>query len=150
LRHRIKQTPFKALVRAVGDKALERGSKIFRVSAYRNSRVCPIHFVRLKRTEDWHILKCPLGHYVDRDYASVTNMLWKITPKAWTKGVWWSLKGLSKNMNWRKHEDESNSIIPYGIVTLLQHIMENTKASLKQSPAVLARGNPMNHHRRSQ
>jgi len=149
LRHRIKQTPFKALVRAVGDKALERGSKIFRVSAYRNSRVCPIHFVRLKRTDDWHILKCPLGHYVDRDYASVTNMLWKITPKAWTKGVWWSLKGLSKNMNWRKHEDESNSLIPYGIVTLLWTLLKTLTAS-EQSPAVLARGNPMNHHRRSQ
>jgi IS605 OrfB family transposase len=96
LRHRIKQTPFKALVRTVEDKALERGSKIFRVSSYRNSRVCPIHFVRLERTEDWHILKCPLGHYVDRDYASILNMMWKVTPEAWTKGVWW---GLRKNMN---------------------------------------------------
>jgi hypothetical protein len=72
------------------------------------------------------------------------NMTWKITPKAWTKGVWWSLKGLSKNMNWRKHEDKSNPIIPHGIVTLLQHIMENAKASLEQSPAMLARGSPMN------
>jgi len=74
-------------------KALERGSRLVRVSSYRNSRVCPIHFVRLERTEDWHILKCPLGHYVDRDYASVTNMLWKITPKAWTKGVLVEFKG---------------------------------------------------------
>jgi len=72
--------------------------------------------VRLERTDDWHTLQCPLGHYVDRDYASVMNMTWKITPKAWTKGVWWSLKGLSRNMNWRKHEDESNPIIPYEIV----------------------------------
>jgi transposase len=96
LRHRIKQTPFKALEEAVEGKALERGSKIFRVSSYRNSRVCPIHFVRLERTEDWHILKCPLGHYVDRDYASILNMMWKVTPEAWTKGVWW---GLRKNMN---------------------------------------------------
>jgi len=144
LRHRIKQIPFKKLESAVEDKALERGSKLFRVSAYRNSRVCPIHFVRLERTEDWHILQCPLGHLVDRDYASVMNMTWKITPKAWTKGVWWNLKGLSRNMNWRKHEGESNLLIPYGIVTLLQHIMENAKASLEQSPAMLARGKPMN------
>jgi IS605 OrfB family transposase len=143
LRHRIKQTPFKALEKAVEEKALERGSRIFHVSAYRNSRVCPIHFVRLERTDDWHTLQCPLGHYVDRDYASVMNMTWKITPKAWTKGVWWSLKGLSRNMNWRKHEDESNPIIPYEIVKYLQHIMENAKAS-EQSPAVLARGKPMN------
>jgi IS605 OrfB family transposase len=144
LRHRIKQTPFKKLEEAVGDKALESGSRIFRVSAYRNSKTCPVHFTKLKSTNDWHTLQCPLGHYVDRDYASVTNMLWKITPKAWTKGVWWSLKGLSRNMDWRKHEDKSNPIILHGIVTLLQHIMENTKASLEKSPAVLARGKPMN------
>jgi Putative transposase DNA-binding domain. len=61
LRHRIKQTPFKALERAVRDKALERGSKLVRVSSYRNSRVCPIHFTRLERTDDWHVLKCPKG-----------------------------------------------------------------------------------------
>jgi len=82
LRHRIKQTPFKALEKAVGDKALERGSKIFHVSSYRNSRVCPIHFTRLERTDDWHVLKCPLGHLVDRDYASILNMLWKTPHKA--------------------------------------------------------------------
>ena len=143
LRHRIKQTPFKALVRAVEGKALERGSKIFHVSSYRNSRVCPIHFVRLERTEDWHILKCPLGHLVNRDYASVTNMAWKLTPEAWTKAFWWNLK-YSRKMNWREHEGKSNPLVPYGIVTLLQHIMENAKASLEQSPAVLARGKPMN------
>jgi transposase len=141
LRHRIKQTPFKALEEAVGDKALERGSRIFHVSAYRNSRVCPIHFTRLGKTDDWHTLQCPLGHYVDRDHASVMNMLWKITPKAWTKGVWWDLR---KRMEWEEYEGKSNPLIPYGIVTLLQHIMENAKASLEQSPAVPARGSPMN------
>ena len=129
--------------KAVEGKALERGSRIFHVSSYRNSRVCPIHFVKLERTDDWHTLKCPLGHYVDRDYASVINMDWKLTPESWTKAFWWNMKNLSKNMDWRKHEDESNPLIPYGIVTLLQHIMENTKAS-EQSPAMLARGNPMN------
>jgi IS605 OrfB family transposase len=140
LRHRIKQTPFKALEEVVEDKALERGSKIFRVSSYRNSRVCPIHFVRLEKTDDWHVLKCPLGHLVDRDYASILNMLWKTTPEAWVKGIWW---GLRKKMGWREYEQKSNSLIPYGIVTLLQHIMENTKAS-EESPAVPARGKPMN------
>jgi transposase, IS605 OrfB family, central region len=146
LRHRIKQTPFKNIEKAVEDKALERGSKLFHVSSYRNSRVCPIHFVRLERTDDWHILKCPLGHLVNRDYASVTNMAWKLTPEAWTKAFWWNLK-YSRKMNWREHEGKSNPLVPYGIVTLLQHIMENAKASLEQSPAVLARGKPMNHHR---
>jgi len=140
LRHRIKQTPFKKLEEAVEDKALERGSKLFRVSSYRNSRICPIHFVRLERTEDWHILKCPLGHYVDRDHASVMNMLWKTTPESWTKAFWWNMK---REMNWRKHEGESNPLVPHEIVILLQFIMKRIKAS-EESPAVLARGNPMN------
>jgi len=139
LRHRIKQIPFKA----VEDKALERGSKIFRVSSYRNSRVCPIHFVRLERTEDWHILQCPLGHLVDRDYASVTNMAWKLTPESWTKAFWWNMKNLSKNMGWREHEGKSNPIIPYTTVQYL-HAMLKTFTASEESPAVLARGKPMN------
>jgi len=142
LRHRIKQIPFKNIEKAIEDKALERGSKIFRVSAYRNSRVCPIHFTRLEKTDDWHVLKCPLGHYVDRDHASILNMLWKTTPEAWVKGIWWDLR---KKMDWGEYEDRHNPLVPYGIVTLLQFIMKRIKAS-EQSPAVLARGKPMNHH----
>jgi len=140
LRHRIKQTPFKALEKAVKDKALERGSRIFHVSSYRNSKVCPIHFVRLERTDDWHTLKCPFGHYVDRDHASVMNMTWKLTPEAWVKGVWWNMK---REMNWRKHEDESNPIIPYPIMQYI-HAMLKTFTASEQSPAMLARGKPMN------
>jgi len=140
LRHRIKQTPFKNLESAVKDKALERGSKLFRVSAYRNSRVCPIHFVRLKSTDDWHTLYCPVDHYVHRDYASVMNMMWKTTPEPWTKGVWWNMK---KDMNWRKHEGESNPIIPYPIMQYI-HAMLKTFTASEESPAVLARGKPMN------
>jgi IS605 OrfB family transposase len=140
LRHRIKQTPFKALEKAVGDKALERGSKIFRVSSYRNSRVCPIHFTRLKSTNDWHTLQCPLGHYVDRDHTSVMNMIRKTTPEAWTKGVWWNMK---REMDWREYEQKSNPLIPYTIVQHLHAILRAFTAS-EQSPAVLARGKPMN------
>jgi IS605 OrfB family transposase len=140
LRHRIKQTPFKALEKAVEGKALERGSKLFHVSSYRNSRVCPIHFTRLEKTDDWHVLKCPLGHYVDRDYASVMNMLWKTTPEAWTKGVWWNLR---REMNWGEHEGKSNPIIPKYIIQHLHAILKTFTAS-EQSPAVLARGKPMN------
>jgi IS605 OrfB family transposase len=140
LRHRIKQIPFKNIERAVEDKALERGSRIFHVSAYRNSRVCPIHFTRLEKTNDWHTLYCPLGHYVDRDYASVVNMLWKITPESWTKGVWWNLR---REMDWGEYEGKSNPLVPHEIVILLQFIMKRIKASLEQSPAVLARGSPM-------
>ncbi|MFP3296928.1 MAG: zinc ribbon domain-containing protein [Vulcanisaeta sp.] len=143
LRHRIKQTPFKAVERAVGDKALERGSKLFHVSSYRNSRVCPVHFVRLKETNDWHILYCPKGHYVNRDYASVMNMNWKLTPEAWIKAFWWNMKSLSKNMDWRKHEGESNPLIPYEIVKHIHAVLKTFTAS-EESPAVLARGKPMN------
>jgi Putative transposase DNA-binding domain. len=142
LRHRIKQTPFKKLEKAVGDKALERGSKLFRVSSYRNSRVCPIHFTRLEKTDDWHILQCPLGHYVDRDHASVMNMNWKLTPEAWTKAFWWNMR---KRMDWREYEGKSNTTIPYTIVQYL-HAMLKTFTASEESPAVLARGNPMNHH----
>jgi IS605 OrfB family transposase len=140
LRHRIKQTPFKALEKTVGDKALERGSKLFHVSAYRNSRVCPVHFVRLESTNDWHTLQCPFGHYVDRDYASVTNMAWKLTPEAWTKAFWWNMK---REMNWREYEGESNPIIPQNIVKHIHTTLKEFKAS-EQSPAMLARGKPMN------
>jgi IS605 OrfB family transposase len=140
LRHRIKQTPFKALEKAVEEKALERGSRVFHVSSYRNSRVCPIHFTRLEKTDDWHVLKCPLGHLVNRDYASVMNMAWKLTPEAWVKGVWW---GLRKRMDWREHEGKSNTNIPYPIVQYLHAILRTFTAS-EQWPAMLARGSPMN------
>jgi len=141
LRHRIKQIPFKALEKAVEDKALERGSRIFHVSSYRNSRVCPVHFVRLRETNDWHILYCPLGHLVDRDYASVMNMAWKLTPESWTKCVWWDLR---KRMDWREHEEKSNPLIPYPIVYHLHATLREFMASLEKNPAVLARGKPMN------
>jgi IS605 OrfB family transposase len=143
LRHRIKQTPFKNLESAVEDKALERGSKLFHVSSYRNSRVCPIHFTKLEKTDDWHILKCPFGHYVDRDHASVMNMTWKLTPEAWTKGVWWDLR---REINWREYEGRSNPLVPHEIVKYMHAVLKTFKAS-EESPAVLARGKPMNHHR---
>jgi transposase len=139
-RHRIKQTPFKVLVRAVKDKALERSSKLIRVSSYRNSRICPIHFVKLERTDDWHTLYCPRGHYVDRDYASVINMDWKLTPEAWSKGVWWDLR---KKMDWEECEGNSNPFVPYEIVKYIHAVLKTFTAS-EQSPAVLARGSPMN------
>jgi transposase, IS605 OrfB family, central region len=59
LRHRIKQTPFKKLVRAVEDKAAEVGSVVFYVSSFRISRMCPIHFALLEDGGDWHVLRCP-------------------------------------------------------------------------------------------
>jgi len=140
LRHRIKQTPFKSIERAVEDKALERSSRIFRVSSYRNSRVCPIHFVKLEETNDWHTLQCTLGHYVDRDHASIMNMAWKVTPEGRVKGVWWDLR---KKMEWGEHEGESNPIIPYTTVQHLHAALKTFTAS-EESPAMPARAKPMN------
>jgi hypothetical protein len=87
-------------------------------------------------------LQCPLGHLVDRDYASVVNMAWKLTPEAWTKGVWWDLR---KRMDWREYEGKSNTTIPYTIVQYL-HAMLKTFTASEQWPAMLARAKPMNHH----
>jgi len=98
LRHRIKQTPFRKLMRAVEDKAREVGSVVVYVSSYRNSKVCPIHFALLEDGGDWHVLRCPHGHVVDRDAAAVLNMLWKTTPTGWVKGVWWDVKEAKKRL----------------------------------------------------
>jgi len=141
LRHRIKQIPFKALERAVEDKALEHGSKLFHVSSYRNSKVCPEHFMVMRKTDDWHTLYCPKGHLVDRDYASVMNMTWKTTPEAWTKAFWWNMK---REMNWRKHKGKSNPLIPYKIVQYIHAVLKTFVARLERCPAMLAQGKPMN------
>jgi putative transposase len=98
LRHRIKQTPFKKLIRAVEDRARETGSVVVYVSPYRNSKVCPIHFALLKDNGSWHALYCPHGHAVDRDAAAVLNMLWKITPEGVMKAVWWDVKEVRKRL----------------------------------------------------
>jgi IS605 OrfB family transposase len=139
-RHRVSQIPFKSIEKTVEDKALERGSKLVRVSSYRNSKTCPVHFVRLKSTNDWHVLYCPKGHYMHRDYTSILNMLWKVTPEGWVKGVWWDLR---REMNWREYEDKHNPVIPQNIVQYIHAVLKSFVAS-EQCPAVLARGSPMN------
>ena len=98
LRHRVKQTPFRKLMRAVEDKARETGSVVVYVSPYRNSKVCPIHFALLKNGGVWHVLHCPHGHPVDRDATAVLNMLWKTTPTGWVKTVWWDLKDVKRRL----------------------------------------------------
>jgi len=115
LRHRIKQIPFKKLVRAVEDKARETGSVVVYVSPYRNSKVCPIHFAPLRDNGDWHLLRCPHGHAVDRD-AAVLNVLWKTTPTGWVKGVWWEMKDVRGD--WRGREDSCRKSSQRGRIRL--------------------------------
>jgi IS605 OrfB family transposase len=146
LRHRIKQTPFRKILRAVEDKAAEGGSAVFYVSSFRNSKVCPIHFAKLENGDDWHALHCPHGHAVDRDAAAVLNMLWKITPEGVVKGVWWDVKEAKKRLKKgivpREAVGKANPIIPRPVVHAVWASLKSLKAGDKW-PAVLARAAPM-------
>jgi putative transposase len=148
LRHRIKQTPFKKLIRAVEDKARETGSVVVYVSPYRNSKVCPIHFTLLRDNGGWHALHCPRGHVVDRDAAAAAlNMLWKITPEGVVKGVWWDVneigKRLKKEIVPKEAVGKANPIIPRPVAYVVWASLKTLKAGGKW-PAVLARAAPMN------
>ena len=148
LRHRIKQIPFRKLVRTVEDKAAEVGSSIFLISSFRNSRVCPIHFAKLEDGGDWHTLWCPHGHEVDRDAAAVLNMLWKITPEGVTRGVWWrSLRGMKLEREELVPEGLTKRKtplvkIPWPVVYAVWISLRALKAGDKW-PAVLARAASM-------
>jgi len=146
LRHRIKQTPFRKLIRAVEDKARETGSVVVYVSSYRNSKVCPIHFTLLRDNGSWRTLHCPRGHVVDRDTAAVLNMLWKTTPTGWVKGVWWDVKEVRKRLRKKVVPKEvvkkANPIFPRPIVHAVWTLLRSLKAGDKW-PAVLARTAPM-------
>ncbi len=146
LRHRVKQTPFRKLIRAVEDKAREAGSVVVYMSSYRNSKVCPIHFTLLRDNGGWHALHCPRGHAVDRDAAAVLNMLWKITPEGVVKGVWWDVKEVRKRLRKgivpREAVGKVNPIIPRPVAYAVWTSLGTLKAS-PQWPAVLARAAPM-------
>ena len=146
LRHRVKQTPFKKLVRAVEDKARETGSAVFYVSSFKNSKVCPIHFAKLEDGGGWHVLHCLHGHVVDRDAAAVLNMLWKITPEGVVKAMWWDVKEVRKRLGKglvpREAVKKANPIIPRPIIHAVWASLKALKAS-SQWPAVLARAAPM-------
>jgi len=146
LRHRIKQTPFRKILRAVEDKAREAGSVVVYVSPYRNSKVCPIHFTLLRDNGGWHALHCPHGHVVDRDAAAVLNMLWKATPTGWVKAVWWDVKEVRKRLKKgivpREAVRKTNPIIPRPIIHAVWTSLMAQKAGNKW-PAVLARAAPM-------
>jgi len=147
LRHRVKQTPFKKLVRAVEDKAAEVGSVVFYVSSYRNSKVCPIHFTLLRDNGGWHVLHCPRGHVLDRDAAAVLNMLWKITPEGVVKAMWWDVKEARKRLEKggglvpRELAKRRNALVTWPVVRAVLASLRSLKAGNKR-PAVLARAAP--------
>ncbi|MFZ8842131.1 MAG: hypothetical protein ACO2PM_25025 [Pyrobaculum sp.] len=145
LRHRVKQTPFRKLMRAVEGKAAEVGFVVFYVSSFRNSRVCPIHFVLLKSGGGWHVLHCPRGRAVDRDAAAVLNMLWKTAPTGWVKGVWWDVKEARKRLKKvvpKEAVRKANLIVPRPVVHAVLASLMALKAGGRW-PAVLARAAPM-------
>ena len=146
LRHRIKQTPFRRILRAVEDKAAEGGSVVVYVSSYRNSKVYPIHFALLKNGGGWHTLPCPRGHAVDRDAAAVLNMLWRATPIGWVKGIWWDVKEVRKRLRKKVVPKEvvkkANPIVPRPIIHAVWVSLMALKAG-DRWPAVLARAAPM-------
>jgi Putative transposase DNA-binding domain. len=145
LRHRVKQTPFKKLVELWRKRRGRLAPRFFYVSPYRNSKVCPIHFVLLKNGGGWHALHCPRGHVVDRDAAAVLNMLWRVTPTGWVKGVWWDVKEVRKRLNEgimpREAVGKTNPIVPWPIVHAVLASLRALKAGDKW-PAVLARAAP--------
>jgi IS605 OrfB family transposase len=148
LRHRIKQTPFKKMLKTIEDKAAEGGSVVVYVSSYRNSKVCPIHFSLLKNGSGWHTLHCPRGHDVDRDHAAVLNMLWKITPEGVVKAVWWDLKNVKRRLEKgrglvpKEAVRRRNPLVPWPVAHAVWTSLKALKAGNKW-PAVLARAAPM-------
>jgi IS605 OrfB family transposase len=148
LRHRITQTPFRKLIRAVEDKAREAGSVVVYVSPYRNSKVCSIHFTLLRDNGSWHALYCPHGHVMDRDVAAVLNMLWKTTPTGWVKAVWWDVKEVRKRLEKgrglvpKEAVRRRNPLVPWPVVRAVWTSLMAQKAGNKW-PAVLARAAPM-------
>jgi hypothetical protein len=69
-------------------------------------------------------------------------MAWKTTPESWTKAFWWNLR---REMEWEEYEGKSNPLVPHEIVKHIHTVLKTFTAS-EQSPAMLARGSPMNHH----
>ncbi|NAZ33322.1 MAG: IS200/IS605 family element transposase accessory protein TnpB, partial [Pyrobaculum sp.] len=154
LRYRIKQTPFRKLIRAVEDKARETGSVVVYVSPYRNSKVCSIHFTLLRDNGSWHALHCPHGHVVDRDVVAVFNMFWKVTPAGTAKGVWWDLKDVKRRLEKggglvsKEAVRRRNPLVPWPVAYAVWTSLKSLKAS-PQWPAVLARAAPMTPRPRS-
>jgi hypothetical protein len=131
----------------VEEKAVEGGFVVLYVSSFRNSRMCPIHFAKLKNGGGWHALHCPRGHAVDRDTAAVLNMFWKVTPAGTAKGIWWDLKDVKRRLEKgrglvpKEAVMRRNPLVMWPIARAVWALLVALKAS-PQWPAVLARAAP--------
>ncbi|WP_428495305.1 hypothetical protein, partial [Pyrobaculum sp.] len=130
LRHRIKQTPMKAVVGKVADKATERGLRLVLVSSYRNSKTCPVHGEPLSFPTGPKVGLCPRGHWVHRDVAAVLNMLWRAVERL---------------------EPEYSEIVKQALSTVDEKMLEEWSRLVLEAespiqaqwPDVLARASPM-------
>jgi IS605 OrfB family transposase len=130
LRHRIKQMPIRAVVEKVRDKAEERGLRLVLVSAYRNSKTCPIHGVEMSFPLGPKIGLCPRGHWVHRDVASVLNILRKVAERLEPKYAEAVRRVLFA-------VDEKQ------LERWTAEVLETERAVRAEWPAVLARASPM-------
>jgi putative transposase len=73
------------------------------------------------------------------------NMLWRVTPTGWVKGVWWDVKEMRKKLKKgivpKEAVGKANHIIPRPIVHAVWASLKALMAS-PQWPAVLARAAP--------
>jgi hypothetical protein len=83
----------------------------------------------------------PKGHYVHRDYASVTNMPGENSTRGMDKG---SLVGFEEGNEARRVRRQVKPTILTQIIYFLWALFKTFKAGPKRRPAMLARGSPMN------
>jgi hypothetical protein len=78
--------------------------------------------------------------------AVVLNMLWRVTPAWWVKGVWWDVKEVMKRLKKgivpKEAVGKANPIIPRPVAHAVWASLMALKAS-SQWPVVLARAAPM-------
>ena len=85
---------------------------------------------------------------MDRDAATVLNMLWKITPESVVRGMWWDVKEVRKRLERggglvpRELAKRRNALVTWPVVRAVLASLRSLKAGNKW-PAVLARAAPM-------
>ncbi|AET32026.1 zinc ribbon domain-containing protein [Pyrobaculum ferrireducens] len=130
LKHRIKQTPMKAVVDKTADKAAERGLRLVLVSSYRNSKTCPVHGEEMSFPLGSKTGLCPRGHWVHRDVAAVLNIM----------------RRAAERLEPRYAEAVKRALSAVDVKALgewSRSALEAERVSQTKRPAVLARASPM-------